>query len=106
MTITTPWQYPTLLCTPPWKYEGMLPTETTLPLEPEAYAVSLSAGSVPRVATHSHPIVTRPAMMLRTMISFSRSLEKDGAAAAGWIRHGAIGRVEARLGALLARCPQ
>lgn len=39
MTATSPWNYPTLLCTPPWKIEGVFPTETVLPLEPEAYAV-------------------------------------------------------------------
>jgi hypothetical protein len=39
MTATSPWNYPTLLCTPPWKIEGVFPTETVLPLEPEAYDV-------------------------------------------------------------------
>ncbi len=39
MTATSPWNYPTLMCTPPWKTGGVFPTETVLPLEPEAYAV-------------------------------------------------------------------
>lgn len=39
MTTTSVWNYPTLLCTPPWKIEGLLPKEKLLPLEPEAYAV-------------------------------------------------------------------
>ena len=57
MTITTPWQYPTLLCTPPWITEGILPTETPLPLEPEAYVVT-QVGDAWRVTVrHSGEVV-------------------------------------------------
>lgn len=37
MPINAPWNYPTLKCTPP-DAGGVFPTETVLPLEPEAYA--------------------------------------------------------------------
>ncbi|MNV44274.1 hypothetical protein D3C71_1360280 [compost metagenome] len=40
MTIDAHCNYPTLMCTPPWTIDGVLPTETMLPLEPHAYAVT------------------------------------------------------------------
>ncbi|EER60536.1 conserved hypothetical protein [Acidovorax delafieldii 2AN] len=57
MTTPSPWNYPTLLCTPPWKVEGVLPSETVLPLEPEAYAVT-QVGETWRVAVrHSGEVI-------------------------------------------------
>ena len=40
MPINAPWNYPTLMCTPPGGAGGVFPTETVLPLEAEAYAVT------------------------------------------------------------------
>ena len=40
MPINAPWNYPTLMCTPPGGAGGVFPTETALPLEAEAYAVT------------------------------------------------------------------
>ena len=40
MPINAPWNYPTLMCTPPGRAGGAFPTETVLPLEAEAYAVT------------------------------------------------------------------
>ena len=40
MPIDSPWIYPTLMCTPPGRAGGVFPTETVLPLEAEAYAVT------------------------------------------------------------------
>ncbi|GDY36330.1 MULTISPECIES: hypothetical protein [unclassified Acidovorax] len=40
MPINAPWSYPTLMCTPPGRAGGAFPTETVLPLEAEAYAVT------------------------------------------------------------------
>ena len=57
MTTTSPWNYPTLLCKPPWKIEGVFPTETVLPLKPEAYAV-IQEGEDWRVAIkHSGAVI-------------------------------------------------
>ncbi|PVY57910.1 MULTISPECIES: hypothetical protein [Comamonadaceae] len=57
MTINSPWNYPTLLCTPPWKIEGMFQTETVLPLEPEAYTIT-QEGEIWRVTVkHSGSVL-------------------------------------------------
>lgn len=40
MPIDAPWNYPTLMCTPPGRAGGVFPTETVLPLEAQAYAVT------------------------------------------------------------------
>jgi hypothetical protein len=40
MPIDAPWNYPTLMCTPAGRAGGVFPTETVLPLEAEAYAVT------------------------------------------------------------------
>ena len=40
MPINAPWNYPTLMCTPPGTAGGVFPAETILPLEAEAYAVT------------------------------------------------------------------
>ena len=40
MPIDSPWNYPTLMCTPPGGAGGVFLTETVLPLEAEAYAVT------------------------------------------------------------------
>jgi hypothetical protein len=41
MPIDSPWNSPTLMCTPPGRAGGgVFPTETVLPLEAEAYAVT------------------------------------------------------------------
>ncbi|MGN8004578.1 hypothetical protein ACTJKQ_15445 [Acidovorax sp. 22279] len=40
MPINAPWNYPTLMCTPPGGGGGVFPTEILLPLEAEAYAVT------------------------------------------------------------------
>lgn len=57
MTINSPWNYPTLLCTPPWKIEGVFPTETVLPLEPEAYTIT-QEGEIWRVTVkHSGSVL-------------------------------------------------
>ncbi len=48
MPIDAPWNYPTLMCTPPGRAGGVFPTETVLPLEAEAYAVT-QEGEVWRV---------------------------------------------------------
>lgn len=40
MPINAPWSYQTLMCTPPGRAGGAFPTETVLPLEAEAYAVT------------------------------------------------------------------
>ncbi|MBV7543496.1 hypothetical protein [Acidovorax sp. sic0104] len=40
MLINAPWNYPTLMRTPPGGAGGVFPTETVLPLEAEAYAVT------------------------------------------------------------------
>jgi hypothetical protein len=40
MPIDAPWNYPTLMRTPPGGAGGVFLTETVLPLEPEAYAVT------------------------------------------------------------------
>ncbi len=40
MPINAPLNYPTLMCAPSDRAGGMLPTETVLPLEAEAYAVT------------------------------------------------------------------
>lgn len=40
MPIDAPWNYPTLMCTPPGRAGGFLPTETVLPLEPGAYLIT------------------------------------------------------------------
>lgn len=40
MPMDSPWNYPTLMCTPPGRAGGVFPTETVLPLEAEAYAVT------------------------------------------------------------------
>ncbi|MBU0747651.1 MAG: hypothetical protein KKB08_10805 [Gammaproteobacteria bacterium] len=57
MTIKSCWNYPTLLCTPPWKIEGVFPTETLLPLEPEAYTIT-QEGDIWRVTVkHSGEVL-------------------------------------------------
>ena len=40
MPINARWNYPTLMCTPPGRAGGVLPVETVLPLEAEAYAIT------------------------------------------------------------------
>lgn len=40
MPINATWNYPTLMCMPPGRAGGVFPTETVLPLEAEAYAVT------------------------------------------------------------------
>ena len=53
MPIDSPWNYPTLMCMPPGRAGGVFPTETVLPLEAEAYAVT-QEGEIWRVmVTHS-----------------------------------------------------
>jgi hypothetical protein len=48
MPINAPWNYPTLMCTPPGIAGGVFPTETVLPLEAQAYVVT-QEGEVWRV---------------------------------------------------------
>ena len=43
MPMDSPWNYPTLMCTPPGRAGGVFPTETVLPLEAQAYAVTQEA---------------------------------------------------------------
>lgn len=52
MSITALWNYPTLMCTPPGRAGGVFPTETVLPQEAEAYAVTCE-GDIWRV-TEKH----------------------------------------------------
>ena len=40
MPIYSPWNYPTLMCTPLGRAGCVFPTETVLPLEAEAYAIT------------------------------------------------------------------
>lgn len=57
MPIDAPWSYPTLMCTPPGGAGGVFPTETILPLEAEAYAVT-QEGEVWRVTVkHSGAVL-------------------------------------------------
>ena len=48
MRIDSPWSYPTLMCTPLGRAGSVFPTETVLPLEAQAYAVT-QEGEVWRV---------------------------------------------------------
>lgn len=57
MPIYAPWNYPTLMRTPPGRAGGVFPTETVLPLEAEAYAVT-QQGEVWRVTVkHSGEVL-------------------------------------------------
>ena len=57
MPIDAPWNYPTLMCTPPGRAGGAFPTETVLPLEAEAYAIT-QEGEVWRVMVkHSREVL-------------------------------------------------
>lgn len=57
MTTFAPLNYPTLLCTPPWKIEGVLPTETPLSLEPEAYATDHDGETWRVTVRHSGEVI-------------------------------------------------
>jgi hypothetical protein len=56
MPIDSPWNYPTLMRTPPGRAGGVFPTETVLPLEAEAYAVT-QEGEVWRVMVKHSGVV-------------------------------------------------
>lgn len=57
MPIDSPWNYPTLMCTPPGEAGGVFPKETVLPLEAEAYAVT-QQGEIWRVTVkHSGEVL-------------------------------------------------
>ncbi len=57
MLINAPWNYPTLMCTPPGGAGGVFPTETVLPLEAEAYAIT-QEGDIWRVTVkHSGEVL-------------------------------------------------
>ena len=56
MPINAPWNYPTLMRTPPGGAGGVFPTETVLPLEAEAYAVT-QEGEVWRVTVKHSGVV-------------------------------------------------
>ena len=49
--------YPTLLCTPPWHTNGMLPRETELPLESGAYAVTQDGATWRVTVKHSGEVI-------------------------------------------------
>lgn len=49
--------YPTLLCTPPWHGNGLLPKEIELPLEPEAYEVAQDGGTWHVTVKHSGEVI-------------------------------------------------
>ena len=57
MPINARWNYPTLMCTPTGGTCGVFPTETVLPLEAEAYAIT-QEGEVWRVMVkHSREVL-------------------------------------------------
>ncbi len=57
MPVNAPWNYPTLMRTPPGGAGGVFPTETVLPLEAEAYAVT-QEGEIWRVMVkHSREVL-------------------------------------------------
>ncbi|WP_431153402.1 hypothetical protein [Acidovorax facilis] len=55
MPINSPWNYPTM-CAPAGGADGVFPTETVLPLEADAYAVTLE-GEVWRVRVKHSGVV-------------------------------------------------
>lgn len=57
MTMEPLWNYPTLMCTPPAKAGGVLPTETLLTLEPDAYAVTQEDGIWKVTVKHSGEVL-------------------------------------------------
>lgn len=56
MPIESPWNYSTLMCTPPGGAGGVFLTETVLPLEAEAYAIT-QEGDIWRVMVKHSGVV-------------------------------------------------
>ena len=93
MPINAPWNYPTLMCTPPGRAGGVFPTETVLPLEPEAYAVTQegeiwrvtvkhSGGGAVLISVQPHPLLWVSGSLLRGnqqhYLRFSAGIAADG----------------------------